>query len=411
MTNLLENPSFEGEYQPWQGQTDVMVAAGWLPFWIPQNAGDEAWRNRQPVYWAGLGIANPRFVRAGQTAQVCSSPWGTHIAGLMQTVSVKPGQRLRFKVYGYAWSTDADTLGTSTDPGNVRMKVGIDPAGGKTPFGSTVVWSVERAVYDYYDVGFTVEATAKHPSVTVFLLSAPEWPRKHNDVYWDDASLEVLQGAAELVDEMEGDGAVLLLASDTHRVGVPVVVRVKCPHMLQDIHLQVSGPAGGVSLRQCGVSSTEREHVWRWEFDPVVEGPYTATVNSDEMEAITATILIEGDIAAEMLVSQGIPSVRGKPRAQYERIYILMPPGASREWLDAIFDSGVLSDKGWTLGFNRDDAGIGDLDKRTVIVINPSAWPEPIEAWFALWYPGVSVQPVSAVSPDDLRVALRAYAT
>jgi len=408
MTNLLANPGFEGQYQPWQGQTEVMVAGGWLPFWIPQNEADEAWRNRRPVYWAGLGARNPRFVRAGQTAQVYSSPWGTHIAGLMQTISVKPGQRLRFKAYGYAWSTDADTLGTSTNPGHVRMKVGIDPTGGTTPFASTVVWSVERAVYDHYDAGFTVEAIATHPSVTVFLLSAPEWPRKHNDVYWDDASMEVIYGETELVDEAVDDAAVLLLTRETQQVGAPVVARVKCPHLLNNVRLQVSGPSGIISPRQRGVSSTEREHVWRWEFDPVVEGPYTATVNSDEYDAITATILIGTGITTGGLVSQSIPHERGKPRTQYERTYILMPPGADREWQEAVLDSGVLLERGWTMGFNRDDAGIGDLDRRTVVVVNPSAWPEPIEAWFDRWYPGVNLRPVSVASPDALRVALSA---
>ncbi|MBN1429426.1 MAG: hypothetical protein JXB07_13720 [Anaerolineae bacterium] len=406
MTNLLKNPSFEGAYQPWQDQMEIMVAEGWLPFWIPQRVDDETWRNRQPIYWAGRGSFEPRFVRAGQTSQAYSTPWGTHIAGLMQTVAVKPGQRLQLKAYGYAWSTDADTPGISTSPGNMRMKIGIDPTGGTTPFGSAVVWSIERTVYDYYDAGFIAEATAIHPTVTIFLMSAPEWPRKHNDVYWDDVSLEIVQDVADLSEEMVDSTVRLLLASETQQLGDPVRVRLLSPHLLQNIHIQVSGPVGSVGLRQLDVASTEREHAWRWEFEPVAGGPYTVTVSADETDAITATILIGSDAANLTLIPQSISDARGKPRAQYERTYVLMPPCAGKEWLRAVLDSGVLTERGWSMGFNRDDAGIGDLDSRAVIVVNPADWPEPIEAWFAFWYPGVIVHAVSADSPDDLQVAL-----
>jgi hypothetical protein len=85
-----------------------------------------------------------------------------------------------------------------------------------------------------------------------------------------------------------------------------------------------------------------------------------------------------------------------------------MPPDTSREWMLAVLESGVLEERRWSLGFSRDDAGVGDLDKRTVIAVNPSAWPEPVETWFALWYPGVVVRSVVAGSPDELGVALRA---
>lgn len=403
MTNLLVNPGFEGRYQPWQGQAEVMLAEGWLPFWVPQSPSDEPWRNRAPAYWPATGS---RLVRAGQTAQVCSTPWGTHIGGVMQTISVIPGQRLRLKAHGFAWSTDADTAGQSTDPGNVRMKIGIDPAGGSTPFGSSVVWSVERSVYDQYDAGFTVETIATHPAVTVFLLSAPEMPRKHNDVFWDDASLEVLQDVYLLPAETSSNGLELVFTEATQQVGQPVGVHVACRRLLQNMLVCVSGPEGGVSVRQVGVATDGPGYSWQWEFVPAVAGPYTVTASADGVDAVTTTIRIAGDVTGPELLPPGYSSARGKPRAQYERTYILMPPDANMEWVLAVIESGILMERRWSLGFSRDDAGIGDLDNRTVIAINPDAWPEPVEAWFALWYPGVTVRAVPAASPEELRIAL-----
>lgn len=403
MTNLLVNPGFEGKYQPWQGQADIMMAEGWLPFWVPQSPSDEPWRNRPPAYWAGTGAP---FIRAGQTAQVCSTPWGTHIGGVMQTIPVTPGQRLRLRAYGFAWSTDTDTLGQSADPGNVRMKVGIDPTGGSTPFEPTVVWSVERSVYDQYDAGFVVETIATHPAATVFLLSAPELPRKHNDIFWDDASLELVQDVLLLPAEIPVDGLEMLFTGAT-QLGQPVGICVACRRSLQNIVVRVSGPAGGVDVRQVAVSTVGMGYSWQWEFVPSIEGPYTITASADGADPVTTTIRIAGAGMGLERMPQGNLSTRGKPRAQYERTYVLMPPDANTEWVAAVVESGILMERRFTLGFNRDDAGIGDLDRRTVIVVNPSAWPEPIEAWFALWYPGVSIHMVSAASPEDLRMALR----
>jgi hypothetical protein len=405
MINLLKNPSFEGVYQPWQGQSQVMVAEGWLPFWIPQHPADDVWRNRQPIYWAGSGVANPRFVRAGQTAQAYSTPWGTHIAGLTQSVTATPGQRLRLRVYGCAWSTDDDVPGASVNPGNVRMKIGIDPAGGITPFGSDVIWSVERAVYDGYDTGFSVEAIATGQSVTIFLLSAPEWPRKHNDVYWDDASLEVVSD--NMSDEISSNGIVLSLTSQTQQVGEVVTICAMSPHLLQNVQVRVSGPSGSVSVRPLEVTSSDRGYGWRWAFEPFEQGPYTATVSADEVDAVTATLSIGGDALVSALGAPGGLTARGKPRVQYPRTYVLLHPTMGSEWAAAVLESELWRAGRCILGCNRDDAGIGDLNERTVLAVNPSAWPEPVESWFAVWYPGVTVRSVLAATPAELQTVLQ----
>jgi hypothetical protein len=73
----------------------------------------------------------------------------------------------------------------------MRMKVGIDPTGGTNPWSGSIVWSGEQNPLDTWAL-LAVEAVAQGSSVTVYTYSAPPWPTKHNDVYWDDAALVVV---------------------------------------------------------------------------------------------------------------------------------------------------------------------------------------------------------------------------
>jgi hypothetical protein len=73
----------------------------------------------------------------------------------------------------------------------VHMRVGIDPNGSTNPWSAAIVWSGELNPLDTWQQ-FAVEATAKTNKVSVFTWSAPDYPTKHNDVYWDDASLVVI---------------------------------------------------------------------------------------------------------------------------------------------------------------------------------------------------------------------------
>ncbi len=408
MANLLTNPGFEGNFRAWNGLPDISVAEGWLPFWVAQQPSDEAWKNRRPIFRAAPRSLDARRVRTGQTAQMYYTSWGTHIAGIMQTVSVTPGQRLRLTAYGHAWSTDSDTPEHSDNPGQVRMRVGIDPAGGLNPFASTVIWSAERSVYDAYDAGFTVEVIATGPQATVFLLSAPLWPKKHNDIYWDDVELEVIAGGTALSDS----DVLLMLESATQQPLSPVVVSASSVMPLTHVQLIVSGPTGAVETRYRGVEQGERGSVWRWEFVPRVAGPYTATLSADGIQAVSSSVRIGGVLTPAVSTGTGSTqpapmSARGRPRTQYHRVYVLLPPTAGKEWVQAILNSGAWERERWTVGYSADDAGIGDLDRRTVIVINPSAWPDPIIPWLEMWYPQVAVHPVTAVSPDDLQAVLQ----
>jgi hypothetical protein len=92
---------------------------------------------------------------------------------------------------------------------------------------------------------------------------------------------------------------------------------------------------------------------------------------------------------------------RGKPRARYNRTYILLPPNAGRSWALAAIDAAWDKHR-YTVGSSADDAGIGDLDERTVLAVNPESWPDDLQSFFEEHYPGVEFSAVSAESAAAL---------
>ena len=98
---------------------------------------------------------------------------------------------------------------------------------------------------------------------------------------------------------------------------------------------------------------------------------------------------------------------RGAPRVQYRRTYVLLPPDADSTWARAVVEA-TWDERRFTVGSSADDAGIGDLDDRTVIAVNPSRWPTDLKTFFDTYYPGVRYIPVEAATPAQLVSRLRA---
>jgi hypothetical protein len=93
----------------------------------------------------------------------------------------------------------------------------------------------------------------------------------------------------------------------------------------------------------------------------------------------------------------GEPRDRGEPRVQYARTYVLLPPGGERLAVEA--RSRYLHH---TIGFSADDAGIGDLDNRHVIAVNPDMWDADLETFFQEHYPGATYEEVDfSLGPTD----------
>jgi hypothetical protein len=187
--NLLENPSFEGQYAPF-GYAEVNHAPGWFPWWQ-----DDGQVNLRPEYKPADGALFPNRVHSGSVAQQYFKSFGMFKAGLMQVVDgVAKGSRLQFSAYGQAWSCEdfgSCPNATSLNPANMLMRVGIDPTGGTDWSSFAIQWGPYFNPLDQWQVA-CVEAYAEATSVSVFLWASPDKPNQNQDVYWDDAKLVVL---------------------------------------------------------------------------------------------------------------------------------------------------------------------------------------------------------------------------
>ncbi len=172
----------------------AQTPTGWIPWWISQTDTDPEWKNRMPEYKpATQPFANR--LHSGNFAAQYFTFHSTHTAGLLQVVEVPANAQVQFSIWGQAWSSVSD--GDFSDfPTTVNMRIGIDPTGGTNPYNGAIVWSDYKQPYDVYQQ-FSVEAQAQGTTVTVFTISSPDEARKHNDIYWDDASLVITgQGSA-----------------------------------------------------------------------------------------------------------------------------------------------------------------------------------------------------------------------
>jgi hypothetical protein len=200
-TNLVDNPSFEGQYSayiPPNGHPDcpagicatAQMAPNWIPWWRSHDPSDPDYIIRMPEYKPASPIFNdPVRVRSGQAAQQYFTFFSTHEAGFLQQSAVIPGVTYRFQVWGHSWSAqDDDDAYSGPEDGLLIQKVGIDPTGGDDWQSANIIWGAERLQYDIYGL-FEIAATAQAPTMTLFVYSQPAFPVKHNDVYWDDAEL------------------------------------------------------------------------------------------------------------------------------------------------------------------------------------------------------------------------------
>jgi hypothetical protein len=114
------------------------------------------------------------------------------------------------------------------------------------------------------------------------------------------------------------------------------------------------------------------------------------------------------DDAELTVVEPDVPvnPLRGLPRTQYERVYVLLPPDANAAWVTAVLDA-TWNRSRYTVGGGADDAGIGDLDNRRVIAVNPTKWPNDLRAFFERYYPGVKYTFVEAATPAELARKLK----
>jgi hypothetical protein len=181
-----------------------------------------------------------------------------------------------------------------------------------------------------------------------------------------------------------------------------VTIEARSSTGLTGVNLVVRQPSGAELAR--GAVVVGRDGAW-----------YTWTYTTEPLgEAGTHEFVFSAADDVEVTGAfEGVPPVkpqpepaRGSPREQYKRTYVLLPPGASAAWALAVVD-GMWDKHRYTVGSSADDAGIGDLDVRRVIAVNPAGWPTDLRAFFEEHYPGVEYTPVEAADPRELQSKLR----
>jgi LysM repeat protein len=111
-----------------------------------------------------------------------------------KVLGIQPGARLQFSIWAQVWSSSEDDPGQSVEPGQINLQIGLDPTGNTDPWAGTVAWSPIHNQYDTW-LQVAIEASAQTDTVTVFMRSAPLFPVKHNDTYWDDAVLIAIEAS------------------------------------------------------------------------------------------------------------------------------------------------------------------------------------------------------------------------
>jgi LysM repeat protein len=165
------------------------VPEGWGVWYVPRTENDPPGVNFQPQADRAAGRA-----RSGSSAQRLWVESATFTGGIYRIVTGVPvGARVRFTIWGQVWSTNDNSPISSRPSRDIRVKVGIDPLGGDngrpSPFNGQVIWSSEQEAKDAY-VQFSVEAEARAPTVILYTYTTMKDSVRHNEVFWDDASLE-----------------------------------------------------------------------------------------------------------------------------------------------------------------------------------------------------------------------------
>lgn len=200
--NLLVNGDFEGNQQ-FQGTADIHVPEGWIAYWVPvgttvthdpQNSAGYQ-RPEMMVISSEPPYANPPRVFTGGQAFRVTGSGRAFDAGIMQQVTVTPGETFCLAGYAHAWSSfRADDLFNSTllssdDRRNANFQLGLDPLGGANPWSPTVVWGQTANIYDEYQPIPSVQTQSLGGSITVFVRGTMLWRFAHNEMFFDSLIL------------------------------------------------------------------------------------------------------------------------------------------------------------------------------------------------------------------------------
>ena len=392
-TRILLNGALSKPFHPYRDNNQLITAVGWAPWWHEPAEGDPNWKNRQPTF-SPISLDN-------SLTQQLSTPFGTHIGGLWQQVPSVPGNSYEFTIEGQAWSSEDTTPASRLEASDVNLQIGIDPTGGLDASSPLVVWSEKSQPLSHWET-IHLEATAEAAIITVFLKSAPSLPKRQQSVFWRQARLRPV-GRHKRGTNIVGLGDThIVLDPERPKPGEPVTAVISSTRDHQYVDLMVTRPDNKLTVViPRGRAVDGDRHVWCYEFKTDQDGLYDIRFVNDKGARLLSLRLLQ--VAHNV---QLVPS--DKSRFSYQRVYVLLPPTADIKWLLAAAKGGF--DGRFTVGFSADDAGIGDLEKRHILAVNPHHWPEVLtDSWFQQHYPGAQFTPIVANKPEDLEAWLKKW--
>lgn len=391
--NVLTNGSMGEAFSHYQGDDALSVPFGWAPWWAgPEGKNDaQSWEFQTPRY-------DPFDIDGDRVARL-QTPFATHIGGLYQQVPAVKGEKYDFSVYGQAWSSESDDPVKVLNPADIELQVGIDPTGGTDGSSPLIIWSKPvHAVSRWRQIRFNF--SAQNALITVFLRSSPKLPKKQQAVYWKDAVLSPA-GRYKRSTNIVGPGDThILLEPERPQPGSEASILVSSLFPIEAAELKLIGPKNKeMPFEKGDANQKDDRYFWRFLFTPTEEGLYDFRFNTDNGARILSQRLVRISRSVQI-----VPS--GRPRLNYNRVYVLLPPTADETWFVAAA-KGSFEGR-FTVGFSADDAGGGEITDRKIIAVNPHHWPDTLtSAWYQQFYPGTQFIPVIANSPDDLEQWLR----
>ena len=390
---LLLNGTLGDPFYPFRGEQQLTVATGWAPWWLEGEADDPDWQNRRPVFG--------RFVMDDQPTQQVSTPWGTHSGGVWQQVPSAAGNEYELTVDAQAWSSDDPTPGSALEASDVNLRIGIDPAGGLDPESPLIQWSETAQPLSRWHT-LRLVAAAEAPIITVYLQSAPTLPKRQQTIFWRNAFLRPIGRHKRGVNIVGAGDTHITLTPERPQPGDRVTAVVSSTRDHQFVDLSVTHPeAGTLAVSSLGKTLDEGRTVWRYTFPAERDGLYDVRFIGDRGARLLALRLLQVAREVQLVPQDG-------PRADYRRVYVLLPPTADEKWFVAAARGGF--DGRYTIGFSADDAGLGTIENRHVLAVNPHHWPQVLtEDWFRQHYPGTKFTPVVANKPEDLEAWLKEW--
>jgi len=182
---------YEGFEDGFQG-FDQRVAAGWQTWSVGSHTPE--YKQANPDVGALTARPFPDRVHSGYNAQQYFTVYRVHDAGLYRQISAPPYAVVEVSAWAETWTSNEDDPGHSDSAQNANVRIGADPSGGIFADAPTTAWGATINPLSTWQTAPSVRVQVGEAGMlTIFLRSSPMYPLKHNDIYWDDVQVKLIE--------------------------------------------------------------------------------------------------------------------------------------------------------------------------------------------------------------------------